>query len=269
MSKFDEMKKITGNYLTPTRAILGGAALLLLVIFGRDSLSYLSTAGRMVTDEVRTKVPLEFELERANTMITGLLPDIRQNMMVIAEEEVGVEHLRREVAKAEADLGGEREEILTLRNDLDNGNGEFLVATQPATPKQVREELTRRFNRYQTADATIDAKRQLLKARENSLTAARHQLDTMLNTKRDLEVEVENLKARLRGYQNQSVANRIEFDDTKVAHCQELVEGLRIRFEVADRLLNATGDFDTILTASYVPDQDDIAAQIDQYFDGK
>jgi DNA repair exonuclease SbcCD ATPase subunit len=198
-------------------------------------------------------------------MIGGLIPDIRQNMLVIAEEEVAVDSLREEVERAEEDLTEQREKLLALRADVDNISGNLRIGTRLATRDEVRDELARRFHRYQTGEATVAAKRQRLAAREKSLEAARVKLENMLNAKRDMEVEVENLQARLTAYQSQSVATKVEFDDTQVARCKQLVDDLKIRLEVADRLLAADGEYDDLMTG-YVSAPEDIEDQIDQHF---
>jgi hypothetical protein len=269
MSKFENFKSQAQGVVTVNRALLVGGALVMLWIFGRETVSYFTTATRMVTERVRSNVPLEFELERAKTMISEMLPDIRRNMVLIAQEEVGAEQTRREVADAEDALDNQRDDLLRLRADLSNQAGVFLVGNRPASPDEVREELTRRFHRFQTAETTVEAKRQLLRAREQSLLAAREKLGKMLNTKQNLEVEVENLSARLQRMENKSVAQDIKFDDDQVERCEKLVSDLRIRLETADRLLAASGDLETIVTASYVPSHDDIAMQIDRYFAAK
>jgi chromosome segregation ATPase len=267
MSKIEDAKQICQQYFTPTRAVITVIILIALGVWGPNSVTYLTTAGRILSEKVRSNVPLDFELERAKTMIGDMLPDIRKNMILIAEEEVGVEQIRRDVQESESSLEEQRTQLLTLRNDLSNRDRTFVVGSRAATPAEVQDELARRFTRYQTAETTVEAKRQLLRAREASLSAARQKLDQMLNTKRDLEVEVENLTARLRTLDHKSSTPQIEFDEHRLAKCQQLVDELRVRLEVADRLLAARGNLEDVVTASYVPSHGDIALQIDQYFD--
>ncbi|MFC1597131.1 hypothetical protein ACFL5Q_04220 [Planctomycetota bacterium] len=271
MSKLSSLKELIvlrsllGPKLTVTRVALISAVLLVLFTFGRDGISYLSTAHRLTADKMRSNVPIEFEMERARTMINGLIPDIRNNMIVIAEEEVAVDSLRKEVASAEEGLLQQREKLLALRGDVDNVSGDLRIGSRPANREEVREELGRRFHRYQTSEATVAAKLLRLEAREKSLAAVRVKLETMLNAKRDMEVEVENLEARFKAYQSQSVATKVEFDDTQVARCKQLVDDLRIRLQVADRLLAADNGYDDLMTG-YVSAPADIEQQIDQHF---
>src|SRR5687767_7442042 len=85
------------------RGALIGALAYVLVSYGGGAWSYLTTASRVLADKMHANVPLEFQLERAKTMITGLIPDVRESMLVIAQEEVGVDELRRQIEQGETD----------------------------------------------------------------------------------------------------------------------------------------------------------------------
>src|SRR5687768_10424350 len=124
MSKLAILKELTDiKTLAQKRSALKRGALIgvvayLLVGYGGGAWSYFSTASRLVGDKVRSNVPLEFELERAKTMITGLIPDVRQNMLVIAQEEVGVDGLRKQIEESDAELATQREGLMSLREKL-------------------------------------------------------------------------------------------------------------------------------------------------------
>ena len=96
----------------------GGLAILSVLFFGRDALSYMSTSFGWVKDSVKSQVPIEFEIERARRMVKNLVPDIRRNMHVIAQEEVEIERLDKEIAKTEITMTREKAEIMKLKNDL-------------------------------------------------------------------------------------------------------------------------------------------------------
>src|SRR5436309_2972551 len=117
------------------KLLLGTAALAATgaLVFGTDALSYLTTSARKVRTEVKANVPMDFEIERARTMVADLIPDIRKNMHVIAQEEVEVGELREQIARAERNLEGEQQRLLTLRKDLDNSGGTFHYGSRKAS----------------------------------------------------------------------------------------------------------------------------------------
>lgn len=272
MAKLSIMELIAMKDWVTRRSTLarGGVVLTaaaLLYSFGSDGLSYITTAGRLVKDHVKVSVPVEFELERARTMVSGLVPEVRHNLMSIAQEEVGIEHLRKDVARVEADLFQEREHLLKMRSDIENKSGSFKKGIRVATTEEVREELARRFSRYQTSEATVVAKQQLLEARERSLIASRAQVDNMLNVKKDLELQIEQLEARLKTQQNQAVTSEIAIDDSQVSKCRQLVDDLRIRLEVADRIMATNGKYSDVPVPT-LTNSADIGEQIDRHFSG-
>ena len=236
-----------------------------LLIFGTDVLSYATTAGRRVQRSVKNQVPMEFEIDRARKMVAALVPDIHANMHTIAQEEVEVERLQNAISKADNRLEGERSKIVTLRHDLSGGNGTFRYAGHSFTTKQVKEDLARRFERYKTVAATLASKRQMLSARESSLASAREKLDGLVAAKRDLEVKVENLQARLKMVEAAQTTSQIQFDDSRLARARKLVGDLQTRLSVAQRLIDAEGSFTGEIPVDE-PAPEDIAEQIDEYF---
>ncbi len=71
------------------KTLISGAVLALLVglLFGRDSISYVGASLGLVRDSVREAIPVEFEIN-AKRMVKDLELEIARNMAVIAREEV-------------------------------------------------------------------------------------------------------------------------------------------------------------------------------------
>jgi dGTP triphosphohydrolase len=76
-------------------------------------------------------------------------------------------------------------------------------------------------------------------ARQKSLAAARQKLEGMLASRRQLQVEVENLEARLQMIAAAKATSNYQFDDSRLGRVKELVSNLRNRLEVAEKLVNA------------------------------
>jgi chromosome segregation ATPase len=251
------------------KAILGvvSAAVLSTLVFGRDVVSYVKTCGSEFRQAVKQEVPIEFEIERAREMITNLVPDIRKCMHVIAEEEVGVEHLKAEITKADKELGKQQQEILALRRDVGAGRDTYQYAGRTYASHEVKRDLSQRFERFKTAEATASSKKQILGAREKSVTAAREKLDGMLSAKRDLEVQIEHLDARLKTLQAVQTATNVHIDDSQLTRAKKLIGDLNKQLDVAEKMLDADGHFTGLIpvdTSAQVPE--DLATQIDEYF---
>lgn len=251
------------------KALIGvvGTALLSTLVFGRDVVSYVKTLGCSARDAIKSEVPLEFQIERARDLVENLVPDIRKCMHVIAEEEVNVEHLQREIARCDTDLGKQKDEILALRREVDSGKQTYQFASRTYSAHEVRRDLACRFERFKTAEATLASKRQILVAREKSVSAARAKLENMLADKRELEVQIENLDARMKTLQAAQTATSVQLDNSQLARAKKLIGELNKQLDVAQRVLDSEGKFTGLIpvdTSSQPPE--DLSAQIDDYF---
>ena len=217
----------------------GGVVLIGALLVGRDACSYLRTSVGYVTDAASESVPIEFQVDRARGMIQDLVPEVRKNMHVIAKEEVEVARLEEQIAECRSRLEKEKEQLLRLNTDLATGKDTFVYASRSYTEDEVRADLAGRFERYKTGEATLTSFSEIRNAREKSLKAARQKLEGMLASKRQLQVEVENLEARLQMIAAAKATSEFQFDDSRLGRVKELVTNLRSRLEVAEKLVNA------------------------------
>lgn len=198
-------------------------------------------------------------------MIDRLTPDIKRNMVVIAQEEIGIESLRKEVTAADQALSAQQKQLLELRKQADAGASNIRIGSRTASAADVDRELERRFTRCKLLEATVAAKQDLLATREDSLSSARAKLEAMLNAKRDLEIQVEDLETRLRTVETQSVVRQVNFDDSDIGQCQTLVNDLRARLSTAERIIVTEGHYDELSDIASVSGGT-IREEIDNYF---
>ena len=246
--------------------VVGGLGALSVIFFGRDAVSYVATSASRVTDSVRSAVPVEFEIDRARRMVENLVPDIRRNMHVIAKEEVEVERLEKQIRDTEAKLDRQKTEVVRLQADLSQDKGSYHYAGRHYTSAQVKLDLANRFERFKTNQATLDSLRDIHLARERSLEAARQKLEGMLAAKRQMEVDVENLEARLKMVEVAQTTSDYNFDDSHLARAKELMINIRTRLAVAEKLVNSDAQFQGEIQLEG-PAPDDIVDQVAEYFE--
>lgn len=247
------------------RSIVTGAvaATLLGLFVGR---SHFSTAVGMAKQSIKDNVPVQFELKRAREMIRGLVPEIEKNMHVIAREETEVAKLERQVAKGIEQLAKDRDSVLRLKGDLDSGTHVFVYAGRTYTDTQVKDDLAHRFDEFKTKEATTDSLRKILEARQRSLTAAREKLEGMLTAKRQLEVDVENLEARMKMVEVAQTTSDFNFDDSQLSQTKELISEISDRIQVAERLVNADTHYRDRIPLDQPGAQRNITEEIANYF---
>jgi chromosome segregation ATPase len=252
------------------KIIITTAAILLagVVLFGRNTISYIRTSWGYVHDSVQNSVPVGFEIDHARQMIQDLAPEVRKNMHVIAKEEVEVQGLDERIANSESKLAKEKEQILRLKTDLATVKDTYSYCGRNYTAAEVKTDLANRFERYKTAEATLTSLKQVRDARLKSLSAARQKLEGMLAQKRQLQVEVENLEARHQMVAAAQTTSNYQFDDSQLGRAKELVQNLKTRLQVSEKLVNAESEFQGEIPLDKATPQN-ILDQVGDYFGDK
>lgn len=242
-----------------------GLGVTTLVLFGRDAASYVSTTYHRLTSTVQDSVPVEFQIERARQMVRDLEPEIRRSMHVIAKEEVALEQLNHQIAANEQKAEKEKRDILRLQSDLGTGSETFRYANRTYSSEEVKQDLARRFNRFKVADDTLSSMKQMRDAREKNLDAAQQKLSAMINARRKLEVDVQNLEAKRKLVEVAQASSEYVFDDSQLARCKELINDIRTRLDVAAKLANADVNVEVEIPLDEATPSD-ITDQVAEYF---
>src|SRR4051794_2564319 len=242
-----------------------GVGLTTSILFGRNAASYVSTTYHRLTSSVEEAVPVDFQIDRAKQMVRDLDPEIRRSMHVIAKEEVAVEQLTTQITGSQEKVSKDKQDILRLESDLGQNKNVYHYASRQFTCDEVKQDLSRRFNRFKVSDDTLASMKQMRDAREKNLDAARQKLAAMINARRKLEVDVENLEAKRKLVEVAQASSDYVFDDSQLARAKELITDIRTRLDVAAKLANAD-----VNVQAEIPLNDaapaDITDQVTQYF---
>jgi len=249
---------------TAVAATLGG------LVFGTDLLSYARTSASSVRDAVKSEVPVEFEISRAREMVEDLLPSIANCMRAIAQQEVDIEHRHEEIARKSEELQKQEELMLARKSDLNSGDETFKIRGRSYSADQLRVDLKTRLERCKVLKSTIDTEKQIVDAREKALQSNHDKLDGMIVAKRDLEVQIEQLEARLQAVQAAETVTTLEIDNSDLARAKKLIRNLNQQLDVRENMLDADGKFTGLIpvVSNEVPVPDDVEAEVGAYFDG-
>ena len=252
------------------KTIITTAAILLagVMLFGRNTVGYIRTTMGYVHDSVQNSVPVSFEIDHARQMIQDLVPEVRKNMHLIAKEEVEVQRLEEQVANCESKLAKDKEQIMRLKADLAVAKDSYQYGSRSYTAAEVKADLANRFERYKTGEATLTSLKQVHEARLKGLAAAQQKLEGMLAQKRQLLVEVENLEARNQMVAAAQATSNYQFDDSQLGRAKELVQNVKTRLEVSEKLANAENEFQGEIPLDKVTPQN-IVDQVGSYFGEK
>ena len=242
-----------------------GVGITTSVLFGRNAASYVSTTYHRLTSSVEESVPVDFQIDRAKQMVRDLDPEIRRSMHVIAKEEVEVAELDKRLETAAANAEKDKSEIMRLQSDLKSGKSVFRYAGHSYSEGEVKDDLARRFNRFKTVDGTIESMEQMRNARQRNLDAARQKLTAMMAAQRQLQVDVENLEAKLKLVEVAEASSDFQFDDSHLAQAKQLITDIRTRLDVASKLANADTNFQEEIPLDET-NAEDVTEQGAEYF---
>jgi len=231
------------------KLILAGGATALMsgVLVGTPLWSYARCATSYLTGAATDAVPLEWEVKRARQMIDDLQPEIAKNAKQIARERIEVAKLNKQISHVDESLAKAQTEIERLSTDLRGGEKSYTYGGKTYTCSVVKEDLSNRFSRFKTRRETADKLRQMLTARESSLHSAADRMDAMLASKSQLEVEIENLQARIGALRVAQTSSELNLDDSQLSRTRELLDEIATRIDVEEETVAVdTNYFGTI-----------------------
>jgi len=242
-----------------------------LAVAGTSAYSYVRTGFHSIRDGIKDQIPIELEMRRARDMITNLKPEIAGNVQLIAREEVEVGRLEKEVDRKSEQLEKAKQDMLRLKKDVAarvdiDADEKLVYAGRKYTVSQVREDLNMRFKQFQTQEATADKLSKILAARERNLDASRRKLDEMLAAKRQLEIEVENLQARLTMVQVAETSSTLALNESQLSQTRQLLDDIATRIDVSERVSASEGGLNGVIPLDEAAPSD-IVDQISRYFD--
>lgn len=232
-------------------------------VFGTDVVSYVSTTCNTVRTKAKDTVPVEFELQRARDMIEQILPELQANIRMIAQEEVEIASLEKQIGNSGKDLVAQQQSIAQLRDRLDTSLVSFNIGPASYTREQLTEKLAHRYNRFKESKATLAGKQKVLESRRRSLAAAETMLDRAREQKVELEQKIEGLVAQHRLIQSSEVAVDLQVDGRRITKADRLINDIQNRLDVAQRVIARQSDFFESDSELAFVDEESLLAEID------
>lgn len=246
----------------------GAVALLSSVTLGVPLFSYARCGVSWLRNSATESMPLEWELKRARQMIADLKPEIEINAKRIAREKIQVVRLQEQLDETDERLVKTQTDIERLTDDLNSENSYYTYGGRTYTSAQVKNDLGNRFKRFKTRKETADKLQDMLSARESSLKAAHERMDAMLGAKRQLEVEVENLQARLGALRVAQTSSKLNLDDSQLSRTRELLDEIATRIDVEEETMTVDMEYFGEIDLDE-PSDEKLLDEISTYFDSK
>lgn len=234
------------------------------ILFGDDLVSYVRSTTKLAQEKVKDSVPIEFELRRAQDLLEEILPEIHANIRLIAQEEVELASLKQEIADSEKAIGQQRERVAKLRDTLQQDRESYRFGGRNYTRQEVTDDLAIQFENLKEAELILASKDKLYDTREKSLNSAMQLLEKTKSQKRILAAKIENLEGKYRLLKASAVGSGVQIDGSKLAKTEKLIEQIKTRLDVAERVLTHESKFVQSIPVEQVSEED-LVAQVDEY----
>jgi chromosome segregation ATPase len=139
------------------------------------------------------------------------------------------------------------------------------LAGHQYTSDQVKRDMANRLDRYKTNEETLFNLRRVLNARQNSLAAARAELEQMLASRGQLVAEVQKLEARQKMVSVAQTSSEFNLDNSVLARAHQLVRDVETRLDVTERMLSADMQYAEAIPVEETTSED-IVEQVAEYF---
>jgi hypothetical protein len=242
-----------------------GIGLLGALVFGREVVSYVSCSANSMKTAVKRSVPIEFELQRARDMVEGIIPELRANIRLIAEEEVEVAALKKDIDVTTDRQAAAKQQISMLRDTLEVQQVSYSVKGRDCSRDHLAKKLAQRFAHFRESEDILASKKQLLETRERSLEAAIQVLERTRARKSQLTQQIEALVSQHRLLKAESVGTKVQIDGSKLAKAERLISQITKRLDVAERVIQRESDFLPMLDVESV-NEIDLLDEVDEYF---
>jgi hypothetical protein len=227
----------------------------------------ISTTAKSVQKKVKQRVPLEFELQRAKEKIGEILPDLQSQVRMIAEEEVAVAKLEKEVHAGQTRLESLESKLTLLREKMRTTQASYAVEQIDLNRQQMTEHFQARFNHFKQSRLSLDAKQKLLEKRKEGLSAAVTMLDQMRCRQSELKLKVEALAAQHRLIKASQIESGTLVDGSQLSQADQLLDQIETRLQVAQRVMDYQDDGLEASNLEVAVDERDVLSEFDAYFD--
>jgi hypothetical protein len=253
------VKTLKYGIITTGALALGGG-----LLFGRDLVSYVSSSARSVQSAVKDSVPIEFELRRARDLMDDIIPEMHCNVRLIAQQEVEIDALRKDVGMSRESVKAETVQILKLKDALGKGEQKFPLRRHRVHARSGEGRPGRRLDNVKEADLILSGKQRLLENRTKALAAAMQALERTRAQKSLLESQIAALEGQHKLLQATSVGSSIQVDNSKLAQTQKLIAQIKKQLDTAERVLAHEAKFTQPIQVDAVSEKD-VVAQAEEY----
>lgn len=242
-------------------------AVVAFAFFGRATISHVSHGVSWLRSEVDESVPVEFKLDKARSAIEASEPQIRELNRNIAEKQVEIRYLERELAGLRSRQNEQKSVLRTQWEALQVEQASYRFLGRDVTRTSMRKDADLRLRRIKASDQMISSKEQRLDALVTGLGHVREALDNLVAKREELITQVEMLEAKRRETEAKKASTLdIDVDGSDLAEAAEILARVEKQLDVEMQVMENNRPL--IGESMAMDDLIDVEARISAYLDG-
>lgn len=248
---------------------LAGTAAATFFVFGDHTTSYLGTVASSVRESVRGRIPVDFEIKRAERLVGEIDPQIEGCRRDVARAEVELSELDQQIEELGQAVGRDERKLKAGREVLSGGTAAepvYELAGRRYNRQRVELDLVRTLEVHKNNVTILRSKKALRERQTQAVEAARTRLDTVRAQKSRLEDQIASLKIQKQQLDATSAASqRFDLDDSALSKAKEVLARVKKELDIAQRVIeddlyHAQG------IAMELPEGVDVVKEIDEFF---
>jgi hypothetical protein len=247
---------------------VGGGAIIGGLVLGSDLGSFVRSSCKSVRVAVKDNIPIDFQLRRARDLLDETGPEMKQNVRLMAEQEVEIASLKGDIELARQNLSEEKLRVAKLRDCLTTAQTSFSFGDFTYGREQLKQELARRFNLFKEGESALEGKQQLLTNRQKALAAAMQAMETARVQRAALQSQIEALEGQYRLVEATSTGTNVQIDNSKLAQAQKVIAEVRKQLDISEHMLAHEAKFTQPMQIDVI-DEKDLLTQVDSHLSGK
>lgn len=220
---------------------LAGTAAAAFFVFGDHTSSYLGTVASSVRESVRGKIPVEFELKRAERLVAEIDPQIESCRRDVARAEVELADLDQDIEQLGQAVEQDERKLKAGREVLSNGTAAqpvYTLAGKHYNRQRVELDLVRTLEVYKNNVTILRSKKALREKQTQAVEAARTRLDAVRAQKSRLEDQIASLKIQKQQLDATAAASRrFDLDDSALSKAKEVLSRVKKELDIAQRVI--------------------------------
>ncbi|MEE9393504.1 MAG: hypothetical protein V3W41_13460 [Planctomycetota bacterium] len=212
----------------------GGATLVAFLLFGTSAVSHIEHGVAWMQGKVKNSVPVEYEIERARELIDKTGPEIRKVKKVIAEKQVELKYLDREIVSLDRSQTRNKDLLRTQAARLSEDKNVYKVSYgRQVSRAKFEKDAGRRLNRVRAADSVLNSKRERHAALEQTLFSAVKRLEELRTQREKLIAQVATIEAKLQETKaKKALTLDVEVDTSNLAEARSILSDCNKRLDV-------------------------------------